>query len=164
MATPIEVNAMLADAYEPKRQNRWIFEFQDGTLPAFIARTASKPSATTEEIVIDYMNSKRYLAGKFEWSTLSLGLYDPISPSAAQKVMEWVRLSYENISGRAGYAAFYKKDFTLKSLDGVGVPVEQWKIEGAWITEANFGDLDMASAEAQQIDLTLRFDKAVLHF
>ncbi len=164
MAEPYEVNIMLADAYEPKRQNRWIFEFQDDTIPPFLARTASKPSATTEEIVIDYMNTKRYLAGKFEWNTLSLGIYDPIAPSASQKVMEWVRLSYENISGRAGYAAFYKKDFTIKSLDPVGTPIEEWAIEGAWVTEATFGDLDMASAEAQQIDLTIRFDKAILRY
>jgi len=164
MAKPIEVNQMLSDSYEPKRQNRWLFEFGDETLPAFIARTASKPSATTEEIVIDYMNTKRYLAGKFEWSTLTLGLYDPIAPSASQKVMEWVRLSYENISGRAGYAAFYKKDFSLQSLDPVGAAVEKWSIQGAWITEATFGDLDHASAEPQQIDVTLRFDKAILNY
>jgi hypothetical protein len=164
MAEPLEVNTMLADAYEPKRQNRWIFQFDDDTIPPFVARTASRPSATTEEIVIDYMNTKRYLAGKFEWNTISLGIYDPISPSSAQKVMEWVRLSYENISGRAGYAAFYKKDFTIKSLDPVGAPVEEWSIEGAWITEATFGDLDMSSAEPQQIDITLRYDRAILRF
>lgn len=164
MAKPLEVNAMLADAYEPKRKNRWLFQFDDDTIPTFIARTASKPSLSIEPIVIDYMNSKRYIAGKPEWNTLTLGLYDPIAPSASQKVMEWVRLSHEFISGRAGYAAFYKKDFSLQSLDPVGAAVEKWSIQGAWITEATFGDLDHASAEPQQIDVTLRFDKAILNY
>jgi hypothetical protein len=147
-----------------KRQHRWIFEFTDDTLPAFIARTMSKPSFTVEPITIDYINTKRYIAGKFEWNTLELSLYDPIAPSAAQKVMEWVRLCYENLSGRAGYAAFYKKNFSLKSLDPVGAPVELWEIQGAWITDGNFGDLDMASAEPQQVTCTIRYDRAVLRY
>ena len=155
---------MLSDSYEPKRQNRWVFQFADDTIPAFIARTASKPSLSIEPVTIDYLNTKRYIAGKMEWNTLTLGLYDPIAPSASQRVMEWVRLAYENLSGRSGYAAFYKKNFSLLSLDPVGAPVEQWDVEGAWITEATFGDLDMASSELQQIDITIRYDRAILRY
>lgn len=155
---------MLADAYEPKRANRWLFQFDDDTIPTFIARVASKPNLTVEPVSIDFMNTKRYIAGKFEWGTITLGLYDPIAPSASQKVMEWVRLSYENLSGRAGYAAFYKKNFSLLSLDPVGAPVEQWDIQSAWVTEATFGDLDMASSELQQIDITIRMDRCVLRY
>ena len=69
MPQPFEVNAMLADTFEPKRQNRFLFQFTDDTLPAYIARTASRPSFTQETVTIDYLNSKRYLAGKFEWNT-----------------------------------------------------------------------------------------------
>ena len=36
-------------------------------------------------------------------------LYDPIVPSGAQSVMEWVRTSHESLTGRDGYADFYKK-------------------------------------------------------
>ena len=43
--------------------------------------------------------------------------------------MEWARLAHETISGRDGYAAFYKKDFSLKLMDPVGVTVEQWDIK-----------------------------------
>ena len=91
------VNEMLADAYEPKRQNRWVFELEG--IPSFIARTATLPSFSVEPITIDFLNTKRYIAGKFEWNTITLGLYDPIAPSASQKVMEWARLGYENLSG-----------------------------------------------------------------
>lgn len=164
MPTPFPVNEMLADAYEPKRQNRWIFRFNEDVLPAFAARVAAKPSFSVEPITIDYLNAKRYLAGKFEWNTLSIGLYDPIAPSSSQRVMEWVRLSYENLSGRSGYAAFYKKDFSLLALDPVGAEVEEWAIEGAWITEGSFGDLDMASAEASQVDITIRMDRCILRY
>lgn len=164
MAEPFEVNKMLADTYEPKRGNRWLFQFTDEALPSFAARTMSRPSATIDPVEIHYLNTIRYLAGKLTWNTISIGLYDPIAPSAAQKVMEWIRLCYENLSGRAGYEAFYKKDFSLLMLDPVGAAVEQWDIQGAFITEATFGDLDMSSSDPAQIDVTIRMDKCILRF
>ena len=164
MPAPFEVNTMLADTYEPKRQNRFIFQFADDALPAFIVKTASRPTFTHESITIDYLNQKRYLAGKGEWGTISITLYDPIAPSASQKVMEWIRLQHETISGRDGYAAFYKKNFSLLALDPVGAAVEKWDIRGAWCTEVTFGDYDMASGEAMTIDITVRPDECILSY
>ena len=108
MADVRPVNQMLADTFEPKRQNRWFFQFADDVIPQFVAKTFARPTFTQESVVVDYINSKRYLAGKFEWGTMSMTLHDPIAPSSAQKVMEWARLAHETISGRDGYAAFYK--------------------------------------------------------
>ena len=44
---------------------------------------------------------------------------DPIGPSAAQAIMEWVRLQSESITGRQGYAAGYKRpvELELEMLD-----------------------------------------------
>ena len=106
MAEVRPVNQMLADTFEPKRQNRWFFEFAEDVLPQFVAKTFARPTFTQEAVTIDYINSKRYLAGKFEWGTVAMTLHDPIAPSASQKVMEWARLAHETISGRDGYAAF----------------------------------------------------------
>ena len=110
------------------------------------------------------MNQKRYLAGKAEWQEITIGLYDPIAPSAAQKVMEWVRLQHETISGRDGYASFYKKNFDLIALDPVGAAVEKWEIKGAWCTGVTFGDYDMTTAEPLQVEITLRPDQCILSY
>ena len=91
-------------------------------------------------------------------------LHDPIAPSASQKVMEWARLAHETISGRDGYAAFYKKDFSLHLMDPVGVTVEQWDIKGAFITDADFGGLDYTSGEPIEISLTVRPDECILRY
>jgi len=164
MPQPFEVNTMLADTYEPKRQNRFLFSFADQTLPAFTARTASRPTYTTTPIVIDYLNSKRYLAGKSEWGTIAMSLYDPIAPSSSQKVMEWVRLQHETISGRDGYAAFYKKDIELIALDPVGAEIEKWELRGCFCQEVSFGEYDMASGEAMMVNITVRPDDCILKF
>lgn len=162
MAEILEVNQLLADSFEPKRKFRWIIAING--IDAFTAKTASRPQLTFDETVIDYVNQKRYLSGKGTWAPISLTLYDPIIPSAAQKVMEWVRLDWENLTGRMGYAAFYKKTINLKMLDPVGAVVEDWQMDGTWIQDANFNDLDYATSDAVEISLTLRFDQATLLF
>lgn len=162
MAETLSVQQMLADSYEPKRKFRWIIAING--IDAFTAKTASRPQVVFDETVIDYGNQKRYLSGKGTWQALSLTLYDPIVPSASQKVMEWIRLNWENATGRMGYAQFYKKTINLKLLDPVGAVVEDWEMQGTWIQDANFNDLDYAASEAVEIALVLRFDQASLLF
>jgi hypothetical protein len=60
-------------------------------------------------------------------------LFDPITPSGAQAVMEWVRLHHESVTGRDGYSDFYKKDLTIDVLGPVGDIVSEWVIKGAFI-------------------------------
>ena len=104
------------------------------------------------------------MKGKGEWQDVSITLYDPIVPSAAQAVMDWVRLGHESITGRDGYADFYKKDITFYMLGPVGDKIEQWTLKGAFISQANFGDLSFDSNEPATIELTLSYDYAILEF
>ena len=153
---------MLANTYEPKRKFRWILQI-DG-VDAFVLKTAARPQLTFEETVIDYINTKRYVSGKGAWNPISITLHDPIAPSAAVKIMTWIRLNYESLTGRMGYASFYKKDISLKLLDPQGAVVELWDITGAWVMDSNFGDLDYASSDNVEIQCSIRFDNAVLQF
>lgn len=162
--TTLDSGRLLADTFEPKRNNRWILFFQNEEIPAYTLKTVARPSFTMEPITIDYINSKRYLAGKGEWGTIAMTLHDPIAPSSAQRVMEWVRLSHETISGRDGYASFYKKDFSIEMLDPVGASVEKWDIRGAFISEATFGDLTYENAETVEVSITVRPDECILRY
>ena len=110
------------------------------------------------------MNSTRYLAGKTKYDAISCTLHDPIAPSGAQQVMEWVRTHFESVSGRAGYADFYKRDCQLKLLDPVGTVVELWDLKGCFLTSAGFGDLDYGGEDPTEISLTIRFDNCVLQY
>jgi hypothetical protein len=78
--------------------------------------------------------------------------------------MDWVRLGHESITGRDGYADFYKKDITFYMLGPVGDKIEQWTLKGAFIQSANFGDLSFDSNEVATIELTLTYDYAILEF
>jgi hypothetical protein len=143
-------------------KNRYVMEI-DG-IPSYMVKAAARPSITFEPIVLDHINIKRKLQGKGDWQDITITLYDPIVPSGAQAVMEWVRLGHESITGRRGYADFYKKDVDFYMLGPVGDKIEQWKLKGAFIQAANFGDLSFDSNEPSQIELTLSYDFAVLEF
>ena len=162
MAETLSVTEMIPNKFEPKRKNRWIFAIEG--IDAFILKTAARPSFTINEQEINFINAKRYVAGKMTFDTLSVTLHDPIAPSGSQQVMEWIRTHYESVSGRAGYADFYKRDCQLKMLDPVGTVVELWDIKGAFLTNANFGDLSYDGEEPADISLTLRFDNCVLQY
>lgn len=159
----LEVSQLLPIAYEPKRQNKWVLEW-DG-IDAYTIKTFARPQMNLNEIVIDYINMKRYYTGKFEFQTASFTLVDPIAPSQAQKVMEWVRLAHENMTGRDGYKEFYTaKNFKLKLLDPPGAVVELWDFTSAFPTSVNFGSLDYSSAEVATVEVTIRFDGVELMF
>jgi len=162
MAETLDVTSMLNAKFESKRKNRWVLMIEG--IDAYIIKTAARPTVTTEEVPIPFINSHRYVAGKTTFGAINVTLHDPIAPSGAQQVMEWVRLHFESVSGRAGYADFYKRDIQLKMLDPVGTVVELWDIKGAFITEANFGELTYDDANPNEIALTIRADNFVLQF
>jgi hypothetical protein len=162
MAEILELDKMFYTNFEPKMKNRYIMDV-DG-IPSYLIKAASRPSINFETVVLDHINIKRKLQGKGEWQDIQITLYDPIVPSAAQAVMEWVRLGHESITGRRGYADFYKKDLDFYMLGPVGDKVEQWKLKGAFLTTVNFGDTSFDSNDPATIELGLAYDYAILEF
>ena len=162
MAETLSVTDMLPNRFEPKRKFRWVLAIEG--IDAFLVKSTARPTVEITSQEIHWINTVRYIAGKAKFSTMSITLYDPIAPSGAQQVMEWVRTHFESVSGRAGYADFYKRDIQLKMLDPVGTVVELWDIKGAQITNATFGDLDYGTEDATEIALTIQMDKCVLQF
>ena len=162
MADFIDPNEMFFTPFEPKLSNRFIMNIEG--IPAFLVKTTGRPNITLNEVELNHINVKRYVKGRAEWQQLTVTLYDPIVPSGAQAVMEWVRLHHESVTGRDGYSDFYKKNVTFNLLDPVGAVVEEWELKGAYIQSANFGDLAFDSSDPVEISLTLRYDYAVLKF
>jgi len=162
MAELVDANDIMFTPFEPKLKHRYIMEI-DG-IPAYLIKATNRPTIEMEEVELNHMNVKRYIKGKASWSTITVTLYDPIVPSAAQSVMEWVRLHHESVTGRDGYSDFYKKDITFNVLGPVGDKVEEWTLKGAFITSAAFGDMAFDSNDPMEIELTLRYDYAILQF
>ena len=158
----LNTNEMMYTAFEPKLQNRFIM-FIDG-IPAFLVKKTGRPNVQFAEVTLDHINVKRKIKGKADWQNITTTLYDPVTPSGAQAVMEWVRLSHEAVTGRDGYSDFYKKDIRFNALGPVGDVVEEWICKGAYVTNAEFGGGDWTSSDPMEITLTIAMDYAILNY
>ena len=159
----LDPNEIFFTAFEPKQQNRFIM-YIDG-IPSYTIKTAGAVEVTQDEVVLNHINVYRKVKGKSKWSDISLTLFDPITPSGAQAVMEWVRLHHESVTGRDGYSDFYKKDLTIDILGPVGDIVSEWVIKGAFIKSANFGEYNWDNESAtQNITMTVGMDYCILNF
>ncbi len=153
-------------AFEPKLQNRFVMYISDEgvEIPTFMVRAADIPSYTDEVVTLHHINTYRKIRGKREWEDITLTLYDPISPSGAQAAIEWARLGYESVTGRAGYSDLYKKEVRLHQVGPVGDTVSEWLLKGAFPSAVDFGSLDWESSDTVDITLTLSYDYAVLNY
>ena len=159
----INANDVFITAFEPKKENRLLMLI-DG-IPSYQVKGVGAVSLTQGTVTLNHINVQRYIKGKTVWNTISFTLFDAITPSGAQAIMEWVRLHHESVTGRDGYSDFYKKDLTFNVLGPVGDVVSEWIIKGAMITEASFGDYSWDSDNAaQEITMTVQPDYCILNF
>ena len=159
----LDPNEIFFTAFEPKIPNRFIM-YVDG-FPSYIIKAISAVGFDQSETVLNHINVYRKIKGKTRWNDITMTLFDPITPSGAQVVMEWVRLHHESVTGRDGYSDFYKKDITFNVLGPVGDKVEEWKLVGAFITSADFQEMDWSDdGAAQMINLSISIDYAILQY
>lgn len=163
MADLLNSNEIFFTNFEPKTKNRYIL-YVDG-IPSFLVKKCKRPTVKSEKKTLDHINVQRYYKGKTTWDDISMELYDPVVPSGAQTVMEWIRLSHESVTGRDGYLDFYKKNLTMNVLGPVGDKVEEWQMIGAFITNADFGEGDWSdNGEPFTINLTVSVDYCILQY
>ena len=159
----LDPNEIFFTAFEPKQSNRFIL-YMDG-IPSFMIKAMSAVTLSQGVVTLNHINVERKVKGKSAWQNMTMTLFDPITPSGAQAVMEWVRLHHESVTGRDGYADFYKKDVTINVLGPVGDKVEEWTGKGAMITAADFGAIDWTqTAAANEITVTIQCDYWILQY
>jgi len=156
---------LLIGKFTPKQQHRFLLSFADGySLPAFLIKSLDRPTLNIGKITHEYGNKKVHFAGKAEWQDINLVLLDPIDVSASAKIMEWVHLEHEALTGVDGYPAEYKKDLTINVLGAYGETVEEWTLRGAFITSVDFSNSDSSSADFHTLSITLSIDDAIWEY
>ena len=159
----LNANEIFFTAFEPKTPNRFIL-YLDG-IPAYLIKGVNAVTLSQPEIVLNHINVYRKVKGRTTWGDIQMTLFDPITPSGALAVMEWVRMGHESVTGRDGYSDMYKKDLSIDVLGPVGDIVSEWVIKGAFIKEANFGDYNWDTADAAiNLTMTVGMDYCVLNF
>ena len=159
----LDPNEIFFTAFEPKQANRFIL-YMDG-IPSFMIKGMSAVTLAQGVVTLNHINVERKVKGKSTWQNMTMTLFDPITPSGAQAVMEWVRLHHESVTGRDGYSDFYKKDLTVNVLGPVGDIVSEWVLKGSFVVNTNFGEYSWDIVDsAIQLSVELSIDYAVLNF
>lgn len=156
---PNEINNTI---FEPILQHRFIVYVD--TIPAYLIKKIDGIGFDDGEVIIDHINTYTKHRAKRRWNDVTLSLYNPVAPSAAQAVQEWARLGYEAVTGRSGYYDFYTKGLTFNAIDPVGSIVTEWKIKGCYVKNALFGQWDWSADAYTTIDLTLGVSSDILNY
>ena len=157
---------------QPKLKNKWRVTFAnlgggaDSQPLSMQAVTITRPTLNFEEIELNRYNSKAFIAGKHTFEPVQLTIEDDITGTASQVVQEqlqaqqWLTGAEGQWLASAGEGAIYKFVTYLDLLDGNDQVVEKWTMEGCWLQNVDYTDLDYSASEAVQINMTIRYDHA----
>jgi len=159
----LDPNEIFYTQFEPVQKNRFIC-YIDG-FPSYMIKGIGGIGADVGKVKLDHINLSRYVKGKTLWNSVSFTMYQPITPQGSQSIMEWVRLHHESVTGRDGYADFYKKDITFNVLGPNGDIVSEWILKGAQIENYDMGDFNYSDENsAQELSMTVQPDYCILNF
>ena len=157
----------------PQMKNKWRLTFNGigGVLDAqpltFQAITCDRPKLSFEKVTLDRYNSRAYVAGKHQFDPINVTFEADIGGGVASIIQAQLERQQRIIGLSAAPrlpAALagqdYKFSVTQEILDGDNTPIEIWYIEGVYIENVDYTDLDYAASETIKITLTLSYDHA----
>ena len=123
----------------------------------------TRPTVNFEEFEIPIYNSRIYMAGKYNFDTITLNLRDDASGQVQKVVGQQIQKQFdftEQASARSGID--YKFTTKIEILDGGnGASVntlEAFNLFGCFLTSVSYGDLNYGTNEPATVALTIRFD------
>lgn len=157
----------------PKLQYRFRVAFTglgDGNLKSETTQnviSASRPNLTHEEVVVDSYNSKMYLAGKHTWEPVTVVLRDDMNSHVIKALGTQLNKQVDHADQSSSIAgSAYKFETIIETLDGANGTTkpktfDKWSLQGCFISNIQYGDLNYADSSMVQVTLTLRYDHAV---
>ncbi len=126
-----------------------------------------RPSVNFNPITLDVYNSKVYLQGKPEWQETTINFRDDSTGQVSKLVGEQLQKQFdfmEQSSAPSGVNYKFRMEFdVLDGGNGTATPnvLEQWDLEGCFISSVDYGDMAYNSNDPVQIAVNIRFDNAV---
>lgn len=127
----------------------------------------TRPTVNFNPVMIDIYNSKMYMAGKPEWSTVTVNLRDDALGTVTKLVGEQIQRQFDFAEQASAVAGIdYKFITRFEVLDGgsgVHVPnvLETWEIYGCFISNVNYNDFSYGTNDPATITMEIRYDNAL---
>lgn len=160
--------------YEPQRTNNALLTFVlGGNNNANVSQGASDeeltlaldtfpiPKDSNGIIEAAWLNEKRKFVGLPVFDDLSVVYKDFVDRDTAKMLRRWRYECYDPETGKIGLAATYKKKGWVSLFAPNGEYVRSYEIIGAWISNLDPGDIDMAGEDILRITATITIDKCI---
>lgn len=127
-------------------------------------QSVKKPTISYEPVDVHAYNSTSYYAGKHKWESINITLKDDLTNNVAKLVGHQIQKQlnhYEQTAFAAGVN--YKFVTIIETMDGGNdTVVETWTLEGCFLENVEYGELEYSESGYQTIALTIRYDNATL--
>ena len=127
----------------------------------------SRPNVQFQEIPLPVYNSTLYLAGKYQWQTMTCNVRDDASGSVSAAVGAQIQKQLDFVEmASAATGQDYKFQLNMEILDGgngtaAPIVLETWELMGCFLQTANYNTLNYGTNDVVTISMTIRFDNAV---
>jgi len=168
---------------EPKRAHRFLLSLPNLVSPdegyqyeQYLAKVVKKPSYSINSIEHKFLGNTYYYPGTVTWNSIDVTIVNAINPDGN-------KLLYDALIGSGYLKPDVQEDvFTnpsqapgtinkadsvsalgnviIQELSGQGGLVGEWTLNNAFILSATFGDLDYASDDILNIDISMQYDWA----
>ena len=125
--------------------------------------SASRPSLTHDDVIVDVYNSRINLAGKHTWDAITLTVRDDVTGLVTRAIAAQMQKQVDHAnqsSTKAGGG--YKFGMAIQNLDG-SQPAEvldAWQLVGCYIQNVNYGENNYATSDPLQITIAIKYDNA----
>jgi len=157
--------------YEPVLQYRYIVTLStnlstlspggEPTLGIFTAKSIDLPKLSFDEVEVDQRAASFKVKGKLRYEDIQMTLYT--SPDTFITLWTWVNKHQNTSSGKESDKDTYQESFVqIDILKPSGDVFQTWKLNGAFIGDIDFGEMDWESSEVNLVTLTIRYDYATI--
>lgn len=124
--------------------------------------TATRPTFQQSEQAVHSYNSVGYYGGKPQWNTIDIEARDDVTNTLSKLVGHQVQKQQNHFEQTSPLAASnYKFQMYLETLDGGNdAVIEQWFLEGCFLTNVNYSNFDYSSSDMVTVSMTVRYDIA----
>lgn len=128
-------------------------------------QSVTKPKITHESLPVDSYNSRMYYQGKHTWEPIQVTFKDDITNQVARLIGAQEQRQMNHYQQTTPVAASdFKFDMQIETLDGTNAgATDVWFLEGCFLTNVDYGDLDFSSSDMVMINMTVQYDNAI-HF
>lgn len=128
----------------------------------YLVRSSSLPLSTLEEIPVNWQGHDYKMAGKYTFTDWIITFNVDQDADILKWYIDWQRLILDPTSNQHGAPADYMVDQVVELLGLDGEPLLKYKLVGAWPGEVAAVNLDYATNDTAQFDISFRYQYHVV--